>query len=309
VSDLVSAAVHVGVIGLGGMGRPMARNLVAAGYAVSGCDISTAAVEAAGRDGVEPARSPAALAARCELILAMVWDDAALREVVFGDEGLLSADGFAGCFVDLSTTSRAIALEIGAALSKRGAVFLDAAVIGGGVAAVKAARSPIVVSGDAQALQRYRGVLERLGTCDYVGALGNAKAVKLINNFLVGAITAANAEALSLASALGLDIRDALAWLRDGTGGSRVLDSYYGGLVEQGRYPEGLIGHKLMAKDLQLAAELAESVDCAAVLPRFSQQMYLAFGRMLGAEAPFPTALDYFQRTNVAASHPAAASR
>jgi len=300
--------MRVGVIGLGGMGRPMARNLMAAGYAVSGCDISTATLDAAGREGVKLVPSPAALAGRCELILAMVWDDAALREVVFGNHGLLAAPGFAGCLVDVSTTSRAIALEIGAALAQRGAQFLDAAVIGGGVAAVKAARSPIVVSGDAQTAQRYRGVLQRLGTCDYVGELGNAKAVKLINNLLVGAITAANAEALSLASALGVDLRDMLRWLRDGIGGSRVLDSYYGGLVEQGRYPEGLIGHRLMAKDLQLAAELAESLDCPSVLPRLSQQMYLAFGRVLGADAPFPTALEYFQRTNAGPSRRAAAA-
>ena len=304
----MSAPLRVGVVGLGGMGRPMARNLVAAGYAVSGCDISPTALADAAQDGVEPARSPAALAARCELVLAMVWDDAALRDVVFGAEGLLAAAGFAGCFVDLSTTSRALALEIGEALSARGAVFLDAAVIGGGVAAVKAARSPIVVSGDPAAWQRYRGVLERLGTCDHVGAQGNAKAVKLINNFLVGVVTAANAEALSLAEALGVDLGDVYAWLRQSTGGSRVLDSYYGGLVEQGRYPEGLIGHRLMAKDLQLAAELAESVGCAATFPRFGQQMYLAFGRVLGGDAPFPTALDYFQRTN-AAAHAASASR
>lgn len=305
----MSAPLHVGVIGLGGMGRPMARNLVAAGHAVSGYDISASAMADAAHDGIEPAQSPAALAARCELVLAMVWDDRALRDVVFGTAGLLAAERFAGCFVDLSTTSRAIALEIGRALAARGALFLDAAVIGGGVAAVKAARSPIVVSGDPSAWRRYRGVLERLGTCDYVGAQGNAKAVKLINNFLVGVITAANAEALSLAAALGVEVADALQWLRHGLGGSRVLDSYYGGLVEQGHYPEGLIGHRLMAKDLQLAAELAESLDAAATFPRFGQQMYLAFGRVLGTDAPFPTALDYFTRTNAAASRAAAAAR
>jgi len=304
----MTRSLQIGVVGLGGMGRPMARNLVAAGHAVSGCDISAHAVAAAAEDGVEPAQSPAALATRCELILAMVWDDRALRDVVFGEQGLLAHDGFAGGFVDLSTTSRAIAIDIGATLTARGAAFLDAAVIGGGVAAVKAARSPIVVSGDQAAWQRYRPVLEQLGSCDYVGAQGNAKAVKLINNFLVGAVTAANAEALSLATSMGIEMTEALAWLRHGAGGSRVLDSYYGALTEQGRYPEGLIGHRLMAKDLQLAAELAESVDCATTFPRFGQQMYLAFGRTLGPDSPFPTALDYFHRANPAASAASAAA-
>jgi 3-hydroxyisobutyrate dehydrogenase len=305
---VVSAALRIGVVGLGGMGGPMAQNLRNAGYAVSGYDISSDAMARAAQEGIEPARSPAALAAECELVLAMVWDDRAVRDVVFGANGLLAAERIAGGFVDLSTTSRAVALEIGEALSARGATFLDAAVIGGGVAAVKAARSPIVVAGDPAAWQRSRVVLERLGSCDYVGTQGNAKAVKLINNFVVGVVTAANAEALSLATALGLETSDALEWLRTGPGGSRVLDSYYGALCEQGRYPEGLIGHRLMAKDLQLAAELAESVGCAATFPRFGQQMYLAFGRALGADAAFPTALDYFHRTNAAAAAPAGGS-
>jgi 3-hydroxyisobutyrate dehydrogenase-like beta-hydroxyacid dehydrogenase len=121
-------------------------------------------------------------------------------------------------------------------------------------------------------------------------------------------ITAANAEALSLAGAVTQPSERIANVKSQGAGGSHVLNSYYGGLIEQGHYPEGLIGHRLMAKDLQLAAELAESVDCAATFPRFGQQMYLAFGRELGSDAPFPTALGYFQRMNTPPSRTSAAS-
>jgi 3-hydroxyisobutyrate dehydrogenase len=186
---------------------------------------------------------------------------------------------------------------VGQAIAACGGTFLDGAVIGGGVAAIKAGKSPIVLAGDRAAYERYLPVLAALGTCDYVGSQGKAKAVKIINNFVVGIVTAANAEALSLGVAMGLDVADLVGWLRQGPGAARVLESYMGRYVKEGVYGEGLIGHRLMAKDLQLAAELAESLGCAVLYPRFGQQMYLAFARTLGSDRPFPSAFDYFRRT------------
>lgn len=291
----MTARLAIGVIGLGGMGRPMARRLVAAGHAVCGYDISSDAMKAAVSEGVEPAESPMDLASRCGLAIAMVWDDRALRDVVCGPRGLTRGARVPGCVVDLSTTSVAVARELAQTLAAQGSTFLDGAVIGGGVAAAKAGTSPIVVAGDRGCYERYLPVLRELGSCSYVGTTGSAKAVKILNNLLVGVVTAANGEALSLGVALGLDLRALVGWLRPTLGGSRVLDSYMGRYVEDGVYAEGLIGHRLMAKDMQLAAELAESLDCASVFPRSTQQLYLAFGRRLGPDRPFPSAFEYFR--------------
>ena len=285
---------RIGVIGLGSMGRPMGRNLVLHGHDVWGFDISAAATTTAAAEGIKPAAGPAAIAADCELVLVMVWDDQALRSVVYGSGGLLEAPRLPNCVIDLSTTSVAIAREVGRTMETRGGTFLDGAVIGGGVAAARAAKSPIVLAGDRAMYDRYLPVLASLGPCDYVGTLGNAKAVKIINNFIVGTVTAANAEALSLGVAMGLEVGELTRWLRQGPGNSRVLESYMGRYVEEGIYGEGLIGHRLMAKDLQLAAELAESVNVPAIYPRFGQQMYLTFGRTLGDDRPFPSAFDHF---------------
>ncbi|MEO7135710.1 MAG: NAD(P)-dependent oxidoreductase, partial [Vicinamibacterales bacterium] len=271
------------------------RNLVAAGYTVHGYDISADALAAAATDGVISRPDPAALADACDLVLTMVWDDASLRNALFGSRGLLEARRTADCTVDLSTTSVHVAREAASALEARGGAFLDGAVIGGGVAAVKAGRSPIVMGGDRAMFDRYVDVFRSLGTCVHVGALGSAKVVKIVNNLLVGVLTAANAEALSLGVSLGLNLKDLLATLRAGPGTSRVLESYMGSLVERGDYGEGLIGHRLMAKDLQLAAELAESLGLRATYPRLAQQMYLTFGRELGMQRPFPSAFDYFR--------------
>jgi 3-hydroxyisobutyrate dehydrogenase-like beta-hydroxyacid dehydrogenase len=286
---------RIGIVGLGGMGRPMARNLAAAGHIVYGYDISAAALDAAAREGVTPLGKPAAIGQACDLVLTMVWDDAALRDVLFGPHGLLADSRIPSCTIDLSTTSVALAHEAGARFAARNAAFLDGAVIGGGVAAVKAARSPIVVGGDRASFDRWRAVLERLGTCDHVGPLGSAKALKLVNNLLVGVLTAANAEALSLGVSLGASLPDLVGALCRGPAWSHVLESYMGRYVETGTYGEGLIGHDLMAKDLRLAAELAESLECETAYPRLAQQLYLEFGRSLGAARAFPSAFEHYR--------------
>lgn len=286
---------RIGVIGLGNMGRPMASNLIRAGYTVVGFDLSAAAVARAADDGVEPAEGPASMATQCDVILIMMRDDEALRGTVFGPDGLLEGKQLRACAIDLSTTSVAVAREVGHAFALRGGVFLDGAVIGGGVAAVKSGTSPIVIAGDRATSDRCLPVLAALGECHYVGAQGNAKVVKVINNFLVGTVTAANAEALALGTAMGLELADLVDWLCKGPGSSRVLETYLRRYVEDGIYAEGLIGHRLMAKDMQVASELAESLEVPALFARLGQQMYLTFGRALGADQPFPTSFDYFR--------------
>ena len=284
----------IGVVGLGAMGAPMARNLAADGDRVLAYDIDPGRVGASASGVVTAARNIAEMAARCELIVTMVWDDNALRDVVFGKDGLLSAESFTGCVVDLSTTSMEIALELGAALARRGAVFLDGAVIGGGVPGARAGASPIVISGDESMFAKYLPQLGRLGPCDFVGGQGNAKVTKIINNLLVGVMTAANAEALSLAVAAGLKLSDVVSWLSNGAGRSNVLQSYMGRYVREGTYGEGLIGHGLMVKDVSLACSLADRARFPALLSELTRQVYVACGQAQGIGAAFPSVFDYF---------------
>ena len=288
--------MRIGVIGLGSMGKPMARNVAADGDCVVAYDLDARAVREIACEDVHGAGSAREVAQRCELVLIMVWDDKALREVVLGRDGILACPAFRGCVVDLGTTSVAVAHEVGEALRGRGARFIDAAVIGGGVRAVKARTSPIVASGQKDDFDRYAHVLRRLGVCDYVGAQGAAKAVKIANNLLVGVMTAANAEALSLGLEAGLDLATMVEGLRDGPADSIVLQSYMGSYVREGRYAEGLIGHGLMAKDVSLACALAEDVSIPAAFAEVTRQAYFGYGRALGDEKQFPTAFDYYRR-------------
>lgn len=289
-------ATRIGVIGLGGIGRAVARTLMNHGNVVVGYDVAPKAITAAMAEQIPIAASSAAVAQECELILVAVWDDDALRKVIFGADGILTSASFAGCVIDLSTTSVVVAQEIGNVVAERHATFLDGAVIGGGVPAARAGKSPIVVAGNRKAFDRYLPVLCQLGSCDYVGKQGNAKAIKIANNFLVGIVTAANAEALSLGVAAGVNLDTLVQCLSALSGNSMVLESYMGRYINEGIYGEGLIGHQLMAKDLSLACDLSEAIDYPAIFPHFGRQLYLACKRALGANAAFPTVFDYFRR-------------
>jgi len=222
-----------------------------------------------------------------------VWDDAALRAVALGADGLL-AGRFRGCFVDLSTTSVAIARELGRAFAAADATFLDGAVIGGGAPAAKAGKSPIVIAGEREAAARAAPVLRHLGTCEYVGPLGCAKVVKVVNNLLVGVLSAANAEAVSLGVSAGLECATLVAVLREGPAASTAL-GYLASLVERGRYGDGLIGHRLMAKDLALACELADETRRPAVLAAAAQQIYVGCAAALGPATQFPAVYDAYR--------------
>lgn len=284
--------MKVGFVGLGNMGGVMAARIARAGHGVAGFDIDTTRSQKAGREGVRIVQALPEIARDCELVLSMVWDDAALRDVA-----ALVLPSLKGVFIDLSTTSVAVIRDI-AAGAPASATVLDGSVIGGGVPAARDGRSPMAFGGDKCAFERYRAVLEILGTCDHVGPLGAAKAAKIVNNHLVGVMTAVNAEVLSLGVAAGLELPLMVELLGSGAAGSHVMRSYMGRFVAEGRYGDGLIGHKLMAKDLSLACGLARETGSSVPCAEIAQQMYVAFGRALGSDAPFPSAFDFYRGFN-----------
>ena len=287
--------MKIGAIGLGSMGKPMSVNLAKDGDKVLGYDINPEVGNEIASETLIIVDSAAAVSRGCKLIVTMVPDDVALRQVVFGNDGILASSEFAGCLVDLSTTSVAIALEIGEALAGRGGTFLDAAVIGGSVEAARLGRSPIVVGGDKTMLEHYSRPLGRLGNWNYVGKLGTGKTLKLLNNMLVGIFTASNAEALSLGMNAGLDLPTMVRHLGNGSGSSTVLKSYMGRYVSEGIYGSGLIGHNLIMKDLRLACELADATDTPGMLLETARQTYAACAMTLGPQRQFPSVFDHYR--------------
>jgi 2-hydroxy-3-oxopropionate reductase len=217
-----SALGRIGFIGLGVMGQPMARNLLAAGADLIVHNRSPAAQDALVAAGAAGAESPAAVAGQAELIITMLADDPAVRGVV-GD-GLLPAARPGTLLIDMSTVSPALSRELAAAAAARGAAMLDAPVSGGDVGAREGTLS-IMVGGDAADLDRARPVLEVLGgSIVHCGPAGAGQVVKACNQVLVAITIGGVSEALVLGAKQGVDPAVILDVLSRGLAANRVME-------------------------------------------------------------------------------------
>ena len=219
-------AERVGFIGLGIMGRPMARNLVKAGFELVVHNRSRAAVDelTAESAAVRAAGSPAEVAAAASIVITMLPDSPEVRDVVFGANGLREAMGAGQLLIDMSTIAPATAVEVHDALVARGAAALDAPVSGGDKGAIAGTLS-IMVGGGAADVERARPVFAALGkTIVHVGGPGAGQTVKACNQIVVALNYAAVSEALVLGIKAGVDPAKIVEVLSGGLAASRVLE-------------------------------------------------------------------------------------
>ena len=216
----------VGLIGLGIMGKPMARNLAKAGYDLvifnrSRDDVDTLLAEG---DSFQAAASPREVAQRTKALITMLPDSPDVRDVVFGENGVLQAMGEGHLLVDMSTIAPATAVEVDARLRERGARALDAPVSGGDKGAIAGTLS-IMVGGDAEDFQRAMPLFEAMGkTIVHVGGAGAGQIVKACNQVAVAINYAAVSEALVLGAKAGVDPQKIVQVLSGGLAASRVLE-------------------------------------------------------------------------------------
>jgi 3-hydroxyisobutyrate dehydrogenase len=268
--------VRIAFVGLGTMGLPMARNLVAAGYQVVGVDPDAGRLAALGAGAAE---TPAEAAAAADVALLSLPSAEAVEEVVLGARGLAAGASPGFAVVDMSTSPPGLARSLAAALAKQGADWLDAPVSGGPRAA-EAASLTIMVGGSHEAFERLRPLLERLGSLVVrVGPAGAGQAAKLCNNLVAGATMAALAEACALAVREGIEPRILYDLLTRSTGDSRVLRMRFPLAGVERDHPasrayEPLFALDLMAKDLDLVLELAEARGVATPVARAGRASY-----------------------------------
>src|SRR4029077_10925606 len=185
----------IGFLGPGVMGGPMARNLIAAGYEVLAWNRSPEPLAELVAAGARGGDGPAAVAAEAEVVISIVSDDAALREVLGGPVGAIAAARPGSLVIDMSTVSPALARELAAEAEARDVAFLDAPVSGGAGGARDGTLS-IMVGGEAADVERARPVFEVLGSrVTHVGAAGAGQVAKACNQVLVAVIFAGLAEA------------------------------------------------------------------------------------------------------------------
>src|SRR6185437_13806148 len=196
--------MKVGVVGIGKMGRPIADRLITAGHDVAVCNRSENAGVRALRDrGATIQVSPAAIAARSEVVLTALPTEESVRQVYAEMSEVAATDQI---YVYHSTVRPALNRDCAADLAARGASFLDAPV-SGGPAGAEAGTLTVMVGGDAAAFQRALPVLEAFGgKIRLCGPVGAGQAIKLVNQYLVAVHTLAAAEATAFAVRLGADL-------------------------------------------------------------------------------------------------------
>jgi len=252
-------AETIGFIGLGVMGKPMAKNLIKAGHRLVVHNRSRAAADEVAKDGATAASSPAEVAKAATIVITMLPDTPDVEHVLTGPDGVLSTLQAGAVVVDMSSISPAATRRLADAVSAKGASMLDAPVSGGEIGAINASLS-IMVGGDEAAFARVKPIFEAMGNAEriiHIGPSGAGQICKVCNQIAIGGALAGVSEAFALAKKAGVDAARVRQALLGGFAASRVLE-VHGERMLTGNYKPGF-RTKLYQKDLRLANEAASA--------------------------------------------------
>lgn len=275
--------MRVGFVGLGIMGRPMALNLLKAGYDVTVWarrKESMALLLEAGAQGTE---SPAAVAAVADIVFSMVADAPDVREVMLGAQGVVQSKRPGLIAVDMSTIPPAAAKNIGADLAAQDITFLDAPVSGGEVGAMAGTLS-IMVGGDKAAFDKVQPLFACMGkNVVHIGVSGAGQVAKAANQILTGVGVLAVAEAMSFAKKNGTDPAKVREALMGGFAGSKILENHGQRMIDRNFKP----GFKswMHEKDMNIVMQTAHDLGLYLPASAATAQMYKAMvGSGLGEQ-------------------------
>jgi 3-hydroxyisobutyrate dehydrogenase-like beta-hydroxyacid dehydrogenase len=261
---------RVGVIGLGIMGFSIARNLLKAGFEVSGYDLAAGQVAALEALGGKGAASLADLASKADILLTSLPSPAALDAVISGLKGEAAQGKILGEMSTLAIEDKARAAE---AFAQEGGIMLDGPLSGTGAQAVTGDLA-IYVSGDQAAFDRCAPVFAGFTrVVHYVGAFGNGSRMKFIANLLVAINNVASAEALVLGMKAGLDPQQVIKVISSGVGNSRVFELRAPLMAEQ-RYEPPTMKLDVWQKDMAIIGAFARAVGAATPLFDTTEPLY-----------------------------------
>lgn len=263
----------IGFIGLGIMGKPMARNLLKAGYSLVVHNRSRPAANELEKEGARVAGSPQEVAAQTEIIITMLPDSPDVEKVVAGNRGVFEGAQPGTLLIDMSTISPVVARRLAAEAEARALDMLDAPVSGGEVGAISAALS-IMIGGKAAAVERAMPIFQALGkNIVHVGEAGAGQVTKAANQVVVGLTIAAVSEALVLATKAGVDPAKVRQVLLGGFAQSRILDAHGQKMLERNFKPGFRI--RLHEKDLSIALATAREYGVSLPLTAIADQMMI----------------------------------
>jgi 2-hydroxy-3-oxopropionate reductase len=264
----------IGLIGLGIMGRPMAKNLLKAGYSLVVHNRSQGAVQELAGLGAKTSGSPEAVAREAEIVILMLPNSPDVELVALGPRGLLGGVRSGQTVIDMSTISPIVSQKVGASLAEKGVRMLDAPVSGGEKGAIEGTLS-IMVGGERKVFDEMLPVFQAMGkTITYLGPLGSGGFTKLANQIIVAVNLTALAEALVLAAKAGLDIEQTLKALGGGLAGSRCLDQKTPNYLAHEFKPGFKID--LHYKDLGLISDAARALGVPLPATAVVQELFSA---------------------------------
>ncbi len=250
--------MNIGFIGVGIMGRPMAKNLLKAGYALTVYD-KFAPLDDLVALGAKAAKSNKEVAACSEVIITMLPNSPQVREAVLGADGVLDGAKSGTILVDMSSIAPAAAQEICAAAKAKGVIMIDAPVSGGEPKAIDGSLA-IMVGGDAKAFETVKPILEKMGSSAVrVGDIGAGNVTKLANQIIVALNIAAVSEAFVLATKAGVDPQAVFNAIKGGLAGSTVMNAKVP-MILDGNFKPGF-RIELHIKDLQNALDTAHALN------------------------------------------------
>ncbi len=249
--------MKIGFIGLGIMGKPMAKNLLKAGHQVVCYDIIRQSVDAVAPAGAEAAGSARAVAEQCSIIITMLPNSPHVREAVLGTGGVLEGAKAGTILIDMSSIAPLAAQEIAKACEQKGVKMIDAPVSGGEPKAVDGTLS-IMVGGDEAVFNSVKDILLKMGaSAVHCGPIGAGNTTKLVNQVIVACNSAAVAEGFTLARKAGVDPKRVFEAIKGGLAGSTVMNAKVPMILEGNFNPGFKID--LHIKDLNNALDTGHS--------------------------------------------------
>jgi len=280
----------IGFVGLGDMGQVIVPRLLEAGHEVRGWNRSPGKASELEALGMTSVATPAQASAGADIVLSIVTDGAAVREVALGPDGI--ADGLASeaVYLDMSTISPEVSREVAQAFRERGLTMLDAPLSGSPVT-VREGKASVMVGGDEAAFERVREILLAVGPkVSYIGGSGLAVQAKLSINLLLMVEVIAFGEAVALAERGGVDRTVMVNAILDSVAASPVL-SYRGPFILEGNMPDKpLADVPLQQKDMTLVLEQARLLASPAPLAAIANDLMNASRGMGFGHQDFVTA-------------------
>jgi 3-hydroxyisobutyrate dehydrogenase len=306
-----SPPLHIGFIGLGVMGAPMAGHLATAGHRLTLLDADAAVATALAARlgaGTQVATTPAGVAAHSDIVITMLPHGGVVQQVALGEAGLVHGLRPGALLLDCSSAEPWLTQATAAALAARGAAIVDAPVSGAAWGAAEA-KLVFMVGGATADVARVRPLLDVMGRAVFhLGDVGSGHAMKCINNLITAVTFSATAEGLVIGKRYGLDPAAMVDVLNESTGQSWITQNHIRQRILSRSFDDPF-KLALMLKDMGIANALARETGTAAPLAGLGQQLWQAAARAAGPDASVSELVRWVEQLSGTAITPGAGPR